>query len=168
MKRYVSLLSLCLAAQAAVAASSLCTRGEVHYFSCRTGAGPIISLCGDVDANEPWLQYRFGRPGANELVFPQSKTDSVKRFTPQRIRAGGGAYGVDAIAFVSGGVGYSVDDVTPESGDSWQGVSVGDPRDFDLERGARRPAKYPRARIVCTEGGHTAKFGELIDLLGNP
>lgn len=50
-------------------------------------------------------------------------------------------------------------------GDAWQGVSVGDPRDFDLERGARPPATYPKARIVCAGKADTAKFGELLDAL---
>jgi hypothetical protein len=171
-------LVLSLGAGLATAASTLCTKGEVSYFSCKANNGKTISLCGHVfstdklgaakDVENPWLEYRYGRPGALELVYPASRKDSVQRFTAQRIRAGGGAYGVDALAFVSGGIGYSVDSVTPDTGESWQGVNVGDPKDFDLDRGARRPARYPHAKIVCGEGDGTQDFSRLLDFLGQP
>jgi hypothetical protein len=174
--RYLALgLVLSLGAGMASGASTLCTKGEVSYFSCKANTGKTISLCGQVfsvgkagvkEALEaPWLQYRYGRPGALELVYPAVRKDSLSRFTVQRIRAGGGAYGVDGVAFVSGGIGYSVDSVTPETGDSWQGVNVGDPKDFDLERGAKPRAHYPSARIVCAEADGTQDFSSFVDFL---
>jgi hypothetical protein len=177
--RYLALgLLLSLAAGMASGASTLCTKREVSYFSCKAHTGKTISLCGHVfsvdkmgakqEVDAPWLQYRYGRPGAPELVYPATRKDSLSRFTAQRIQAGGGAYGVDAVAFVSGGIGYSVDSVTPETGDSWQGVSVGDPKGFDLERGAKPPAHYPSARIVCAEADGTQDFTSLVEFLVPP
>ena len=166
MKRFVFVLLLCLDVQVAFGAPSLCQKGEDNYFSCKAHNGKIISLCGQVSTDDyPWLQYRYGRPGAIELAYPQSRKDSVQRFKAERIRAGGGAYGVDGVAFVSGSIGYSVDAVTPDTGEFWQGVSVGDPKGFDLERGARRPAHYPEARIVCGAEADTKRFSGLIELL---
>lgn len=164
-----------LAGQSDAVAPSLCTAGETVYFSCQARNGKMISLCGKVfeksrlgrleEADDPWLQYRFGRPQALELVYPQSKPDSLRRFTPQRIRAQGGAVGIDAIGFVSAGIGYSLEYVVPDGAPAWSGVSVGDPQHFDLERGARPPARYPDARIACAGNDRIRNFTELVDYL---
>jgi hypothetical protein len=175
MKRLGLGLVLCLGAGLATSASTLCTKAEVSYFSCKANSGKTISLCGHVfstgkfgrkeEVSDPWLEYRYGRPGALELVYPRSRKESLSRFKAQRIRAGGGAYGIDAVAFVSGGIGYSVESVTPDTGESWQGVSVGDPKAFDLDRGNKRQTHYPSARIVCGEGDGTQDFSSLVDFL---
>ena len=59
-----------------VHAESLCKPKEVLYYSCKiAGTQKLVSLCGS-DLSEPnsfWLQYRFGRPGKLELVYPESR-----------------------------------------------------------------------------------------------
>ncbi|CAN7647422.1 hypothetical protein [Massilia sp. LjRoot122] len=160
---------------AAYGAPSLCTKSETVYFSCTAKTGKIISLCGQVfkpgpsgwreASDAPWLQYRYGRPGASELVFPSSTKDSLQRFAAQRIRAQGGQLRIDAIAFVSGGIGYSVQSVTPDSAESWEGLDIGDPRSFDLDRGPKPRDRYPRAEIRCTKGANTAEFFDLVEYL---
>jgi len=157
---------LCCLAGTAQAAASLCTKAETTYFNCTANTGKIISLCGQVDeGDEDWLQYRYGRPGAAELVFPSSRKESVGRFTVERIRANGGQVGIDALAFVSGGIGYSLQYVIPDSAPSWHGLSVGDPRDFGLDRGSRPRSRYPRAELRCSKGGNQAAFSDLVQYL---
>lgn len=71
MKRSVQ-LSLVLVVAAvtqahAARAQSLCAKDETTYFSCPTGNGRSINLCGKPAQT---LQYRFGKPGRVELAFP--------------------------------------------------------------------------------------------------
>jgi hypothetical protein len=56
----------------AVAAPSLCAAQETAYFSCATARQRIASLCGTAPQS---LQYRFGRPGAIELAFPEDPSE---------------------------------------------------------------------------------------------
>jgi hypothetical protein len=73
-RHFLALLPALLTSQ--VHAESLCTPKEVLYYSCRiAGTQKLVSLCGSA-LNEPngfWLQYRFGRPGQLELVYPESR-----------------------------------------------------------------------------------------------
>jgi hypothetical protein len=68
------------------AGPSLRAKGEAVFFSSPATARKIVSLCGRIagengaEGGGEWLQYRFGRPGAIELNFPQTKQDSLSKF----------------------------------------------------------------------------------------
>jgi len=163
---------LCVS-QIAYGAGSLCTKNETTYFSCSTKAGKIISLCGKVferdkrgdrvEVEDQWLQYRFGTPGAIELEYPRAKANSVSSFKAERIRAQGGEVRLDAVSFVSGGIGYSVESVAPDGGGLMEGVSVGDPKDFGMERAGKRREHYPTAKIQCSGAADTKNFFDLVE-----
>ncbi|PFH08903.1 hypothetical protein BCF11_1280 [Collimonas sp. PA-H2] len=159
----------------ATGANSLCKKNEEVYFSCATNGGKIISLCGEVfdsdkdkfgnpiELDSPWLQYRFGSPGKIELSYPRQKKNSLERFKAQRIRAQGGDIRLDAIVFASAGIGYSVEHAVPDTQEIIEGVSVGDPRDFDIEALDKSRKKYPQSRIDCAEQADTKNFFDLVD-----
>jgi hypothetical protein len=78
-----------LAVAPAASAQSHCKKGEVVYFSCTTkSAGKVVSLCGgplngmgpERENEDGWLQYRFGRPGKPEFVYPNQKAGSWRQF----------------------------------------------------------------------------------------
>lgn len=179
MKRLArSCLAACLMlgfSQVALSAGSLCKANEEVYFSCAAKNGKIISLCGKafstdkfgarVELDSPWLQYRFGSLGNIELAYPATKTDSISRFRSQRIRAQGGEIHLDAIAFVSDGIGYSVESVAGDGGALSEGVSVGKPADFDLAAPAKPRVHYPKAQVQCAGSADTRKFFDLVDYL---
>lgn len=98
------------------AAPDLCEAGETRYFSCKLKGSKLVSICGSgrVEPIEngghhaAWLQYRMGRPGALELVFPKRRAGSVARFEGESHRGAG--VRVDALAFAIGGIRYTVED----------------------------------------------------------
>jgi len=51
---------------------SICDKGQVIDFSCNTKHGKIIAICRapSPDTNF-YFQYRYGRPGKLELVYPR-------------------------------------------------------------------------------------------------
>ncbi|MTW12218.1 hypothetical protein GM658_16555 [Pseudoduganella eburnea] len=167
-------LLLCLN-QFAYAAGSLCSKNETTYFACTTKAGKVISLCGKVfetdqrgervGASDPWLQYRFGTPASVELTFPRSKANSIDVFKTEKIRAQGGLAHIDAVVFVSGGIGYSVESVASAEGELHQGVTVGDPKSFGMERSGKHREQYPDARILCAGAADTKNFFDLVEEL---
>jgi hypothetical protein len=98
------------------ATPSLCEAGESTYFSCKLKSSKVVSICGsgqvsprDKDGHRAaWLQYRMGRPGALELVFPKQRAGSVAKFTGESTRGAG--VRIDALEFAIGGIRYTVED----------------------------------------------------------
>jgi hypothetical protein len=85
----LSLVALMLCAPLAATAASLCSKGEVDYFSCKVaGSAKSISLCGSAlhaaggkgIGADAWLQYRYGTPGKPELVYPAKKEPLSRHF----------------------------------------------------------------------------------------
>ena len=76
---------------AAPATPSHCTPDEENLFSCRIGR-KTLSFCTPKtvdDLHAPaWIQYRFGRIGALELVFPAARTSPVANFRCTTASAG--------------------------------------------------------------------------------
>ncbi len=83
---------------------SLCKAHEHQYFSCHIqGTAKVASLCGSVDLSDEtesaiydaqdsaYLQYRFGTPEKNELVYPTTTKNSFKKFGGGNIRTYFGA-----------------------------------------------------------------------------
>lgn len=60
----------------APASATLCEAG-VTVFSCETTNGKVVSICAspEVSRDSGWVQYRFGRPGALELVVPKTPSE---------------------------------------------------------------------------------------------
>ena len=68
-------------------ADTHCKSSETVYFACALKkSSKIISLCGsnpfdlDVKSDNKWLQYRFGKLGKPEFIFPKSPVDSLRKF----------------------------------------------------------------------------------------
>ena len=85
-------LTLPILATAAVAAppASHCTASEDTLFTCRMGS-KTLSFCAAKasDTVAPaWIQYRFGRVGAVELVYPAEKASPVGHFRYSTERGG--------------------------------------------------------------------------------
>ncbi len=80
---------------AAEAGASHCSAKEQTLFSCRTGR-KTVSVCAsrDLSADAGAVRYRFGRPGALELIYPPSDADwrRVTRSGVLTFSGGGGAY----------------------------------------------------------------------------
>jgi hypothetical protein len=81
-----------------VLSATHCTPGEINYFTCNVkGSDKLVSVCGnqfrshdnpDGQINDDaWLQYRFGRPGQVELIYPAAKTPLIKKFSGEYILA---------------------------------------------------------------------------------
>ena len=67
----------------AYANETLCEKSEAIHFSCLVAnSKKVISVCGSpaLSEDEGYLQYRFGRPGAVELVYPKTKEKTQQQF----------------------------------------------------------------------------------------
>jgi hypothetical protein len=83
--KYIALafVVVCCATASAVQTPSHCSPSEAIIFSCRIkGSTKVLSLCGSKELSKDtgYLQYRFGRPGAVELTFPEEKRNSQAQF----------------------------------------------------------------------------------------
>lgn len=77
--RHLAILAIALISQNGVAAT-LCGRQETVIFSCMVTSKKTLSVCAGSSDENPYLQYRFGRIGKIELVFPAQKEDSLSKF----------------------------------------------------------------------------------------
>ena len=71
----------------------------------------------------------------------------------------------DAVSFVSGGIGYRVESTMPQSQKLFQGVSIGDPRKFDLPAPAQARAAYPDVVVSCASKADTRNLFDLVRAL---
>ena len=89
-------------------AQTLCQRHEIDYFSCGTRHGKIISVCGNISSGvineQSWLQYRFGKSEAVELVYPTEKKGSISKFEGNTFNK----YNFDDLRFINGNTFYAV------------------------------------------------------------
>lgn len=144
-KHWVSRLAtaaLCgLASPLTLAAQSLCAAGEPVVFACHVGS-KMVSLCRP-PGDRGMLSYRFGKPQALELSYPEPGRQAGAAFTVKSLPLVGG--GETTVAFRRGGYTYTVysrvgrgaDGATPEFED---GVIV-----------SRRGKVLSRMR--CEDGG---------------
>ncbi|MCM8596670.1 hypothetical protein [Accumulibacter sp.] len=132
------------AAGPASAVGSLCTAGEVIVFSCATSR-KLVSVCAspDLSPGRGYLQYRFGREGAPEIVLP-AQTDQG----PSGVLAGtltfaggGGAY----LRFAAAEYRYVVYSAWIRGSGSRDGVAV--------EKAGERVNSLRCARPVVSELG---------------
>lgn len=83
-------------------ASTLCRAGEEPVLACGVAGGKILSLC----ASGERLQYRFGRKGVPEMVWPARPEPANGRFYLSTTMYAGG--GEERIRFSSSGFDYVV------------------------------------------------------------
>lgn len=92
---------------AAETVASHCSAGEQTLFNCSTGT-KTVSVCATpkLSADAGSVQYRFGPPGAPELVYPPTTADwrKLTRSGVLTFAGGGGAY----LAFTNGPYRYVV------------------------------------------------------------
>jgi hypothetical protein len=67
--------------------ASLCLPKERIVFSCHIKK-KIVSVCSGAasDGRPEYMQYRFGRPGAVELVLPKERSNSLGAFRGGRLQ----------------------------------------------------------------------------------
>ncbi len=109
MKISAALLALALSIPAICSAKTLCQKEEITYFSCQAkNSGKFISVCGNIPNgkidDDSWLQYRYGKPRAIELTYPEEKSDSVSKFEGNHFNR----YSVIDLRFINGKTLYGV------------------------------------------------------------
>lgn len=108
-----------------IAADSHCSEQEQTVFSCSLGE-KIVSVCAskDISATGGYLQYRFGKLNAPELIFPASSESSSRRLDIQArtlmFAGGGGGY----LRFINGNYHYIVYTAIGKGWGTKDGVSV--------------------------------------------
>lgn len=108
MRNIAPTLLLTLATAAGAHAGGLCNASEATYFACDTRQKKSIAICGTPSS----LQYRFGRPGAVELRFPQDAAQGpTKLLYAHHFRAGADR---TEVSFSSGSTTYAVFDYADE------------------------------------------------------
>ena len=120
VKAAPALLLLVLAAcsRDPVQGAGLCTGHETTFFACDTRQKKAIAICGSPPGT---VQYRFGRPNAVELRFPEDASQGARKllyahhFRAQAERT--------EISFSNNGVDYAVFDHA-EDGKRRAGVRV--------------------------------------------
>lgn len=109
----------------AIAANSHCNEQEQTVFSCSLGE-KIVSVCAskDISPTSGYLQYRFGKQNAPELMFPSSTKSSSHRSDIQArtlmFSGGGGGY----LRFINGRYNYIVYTAIGKGWGTKDGVSV--------------------------------------------
>jgi len=67
-------------------AQTHCRKGEVDFFSCPVSEKKkVMSICGNIRetdeiSKDSWVQYRYGRIGRVELIYPTEKDGSPTKF----------------------------------------------------------------------------------------
>jgi hypothetical protein len=97
------------------AAETLCKGDERVVFSC-SAAARIASICAspDLSRTQGYMQYRFGRPGNLELVYPEAPTPPGDVFQSGFLMfsGGGGAW----LRFHKGSFAYTIFSATGKWG----------------------------------------------------
>ncbi len=149
--RPVVVLVAWLATGAALAAEpaerTLCQPGEALVFSCTVGA-KLASLC---RSGNDRLSYRFGKPGAVELAYPNA--GAIGAFERSNALLYGG--GIVTVSFKLGEFEYGI------YSKMGRAAGGGDPETEDGIAVARNGKRV--ATLVCDDGG--AGFRESIESL---
>jgi len=146
LKRVLAVVALVAgcASLAVGAGESLCAPGEAIIFSCAIGK-KTASVCAaqEISAHKGYLQYRFGRKAAPEIVLPNTIALPPAGVHGKTLSfaGGGGAY----LRFVSGHYSYIVYTAVRRGIGSTAGIAV--------ERDDRRIASLCCTGLVSSEIG---------------
>lgn len=105
--RSLLILMLALGSGPAWSLDTHCTADEPVLFACATGKKTVaVCASGDLSPTTGALQYRFGPPGAPELVWPKTPQPHHAGITAGTLAfsGGGGAY----LRFTQGAYSYVV------------------------------------------------------------
>lgn len=131
-------------------AQTLCRKGETDYFSCSVSlSGKIISVCGNISSDEltddDWVQYRFGKPRAIELQFPQEKLGSALKFEGNNFWR----HNFIDLRFINGRALYSVALYGPYSSDAFDGERKGYKGEVSVTlAGSPKPVIIPCRKVA--------------------
>lgn len=108
----------------ALATESHCSKEEQTVFSCSLGK-KVVSVCAskDISPTGGYVQYRFGKKNAPELIFPASTEASNRSNIQARtlmFSGGGGGY----LRFINGRYNYIVYTAIGKGWGTKDGVSV--------------------------------------------
>jgi hypothetical protein len=115
-----------LATQDRVLDIPMCNKGDEVVFSCPLGDGSkTASMCvgGDVATGKGRFYYAFGKPGADELLYPRGDRMPDDAFTRTRLALAGNRGGY-AYAFVNNGYKYVVYAVSGDRSQQDAGVII--------------------------------------------
>lgn len=142
----------CLSALA-LAAPTLCAAHERVVFSCSTGAH-TASICASTDLSS--VQYRFGKLGSVDLVYPETGTKPADAFVSgtMTFSGGGGAW----LRFSKGAFRYTIFTAIGKWG---PGESPADAAGVAVEKGDAPFANFPCRGRAASEIGP-----DLFDKLG--
>jgi hypothetical protein len=157
--RWIGLALAAFATYAGPAAgATLCNSDERIVFSCSAGSR-IASICAssDLSKTQGSIQYRFGRPGRLELVYPEAATAPGEAFQAGMLMfsGGGGAW----LRFRRGLVDYTIFSATGKWGPG--GASR------DVAGVAVRNQGKNLAGVACGKGLPEGDFGpDFFDQIG--
>ncbi|GHU29728.1 hypothetical protein AGMMS50256_15240 [Betaproteobacteria bacterium] len=160
MRVAFALFTLALSIPSICSSATLCRTGEIDYFSCRAKNGKIISVCGNIKngtiEDDSWLQYRYGKPHAIKLAYPEKENGSVSKFEGNHFNR----YNVIDLRFINGETLYSV---TLNGLYSGEGAN---PRYYVTGGVSVEMGKSKRVSIACQSiGEYYELFAELNDSL---
>ena len=98
---------------------SLCDAEQTAIFSCKI-RGRIASLCAsrDLGPGKGVMAYRFGKPGAIELAYPEPGTAPSKAFTAAVVDRG------DYVRFVRNGTSYKLYSLVLQGRSPFAGIRI--------------------------------------------
>ena len=148
--------ALSLFAAPALAASTLCAANERVLFSCSTGAHTASICASKVLSKEADMQYRFGKPGSVELVYPEAGVKPADAFVLGTLAfsGGGGAW----LRFNKGPFRYTIFTAIGKWG---PGGATADAAGVAVDKDGKEFAHFP-----CRGGADSEIGPDLIEKLG--
>lgn len=132
---------------AAADSKTHCTANETVFFSCPLAQSQkVVSLCGGIaeSSRVSWVQYRFGKIGQPEMVFPQNRNKSLDKFAGFQQTAKAIGLEIREVWFRVGIYSYLIEHVS--GGDR---VPDAPPEDNDLV--VFRDGRHLVAKFSCTQ-----------------
>jgi hypothetical protein len=132
----------------ALAAPTLCAANEQVIFSCPTGAH-TVSICASKNpSKDATIQYRFGKPGSLELVYPDDGAKAADAFTAgtMTFSGGGGAW----LRFSKGPFRYTIFTAIGKWG---RGEAPADAEGVAIEQDGKAFANFPCRAAADSELG---------------
>jgi hypothetical protein len=145
-----------LSSATTLAAPTLCAANEKVIFSCSTGAH-TASICASKDlSKDAAMQYRFGKPGSLELVYPEAGAKPAEAFASGTLAfsGGGGAW----LRFSKEPFRYTIFTAIGKWG---RGGALADASGVAIEKDGKEFANFP-----CRSGAESQIGPDLIDKLG--
>jgi len=154
---FLAVLAAFASSAAAAPAPTLCAANERVLFSCSTGAH-TASICASKDlSKDAAVQYRFGKPGSLELVYPEAGVKPADAFVLGTLAfsGGGGAW----LRFHKGPFRYTVFTAIGKWG---RGGAPADAAGVAVDKDGKEFAHFP-----CRGGDADSEIGpDLIEKLG--